>query len=54
MNKAPVVSEQEKTVNEGGRGNTSKKTSSNVKPKKKEINVDIDKTVLETLRDKLK
>lgn len=49
--------EQEKSINEGGRGNTdAKKPQSSVKPKKKDINsnTDINKSVLESLRDKLK
>jgi len=49
--------EQEKTVQEGGRGNTdSKAPKSNIKPKKKTVDgvKEINKSVLETLRDKLK
>jgi len=52
--------DQEKTVNEGGRGksdsNTSKTPKSNIKPKKKDLNgvIDINRSVLESLRDKLK
>lgn len=58
---SPTASvDQEKTVNEGGRGksdtNTSKNPQSSPKPKKKTVDgvIDINKSVLESLRDKLK
>jgi hypothetical protein len=55
---APTTStEKEKTVNEGGRGNTDTKTAkANIKPKKKDLNgvIEINKSGLESLRDKVK
>ncbi len=48
---------QEKSINEGGRGAPdAKKPQSSIKPKKKDVNsnIDINKSVLESLRDKLK
>jgi hypothetical protein len=58
---APITSaDKEKTINEGGRGktdtNTGKNPQSSPKPKKKSLDgvIDINKSVLETLRDKLK
>ncbi|MBN8571775.1 MAG: hypothetical protein J0M18_19300 [Ignavibacteria bacterium] len=58
---SPTASmDQEKTINEGGRGksdtNTSKNPQSSPKPKKKTVDgvIDINKSVLESLRDKLK
>ncbi|MBS1494197.1 MAG: hypothetical protein JST55_11835 [Bacteroidetes bacterium] len=55
---APVTStEKEKTVNEGGRGNTDTKTAkANIKPKKKDLNgvIEINKSGLESIRDKVK
>lgn len=58
---SPTASvDQEKTVNEGGRGksdtNTGKNPQSSPKPKKKTVDgvIDINKSVLESLRDKLK
>lgn len=57
----PITStDTEKTINEGGRGktdtNTSKNPQSSPKPKKKTVDgvIDINKSVLESLRDKLK
>lgn len=58
---SPTASvDQEKTINEGGRGksdtNTGKNPQSSPKPKKKTVDgvIDINKSVLESLRDKLK
>ena len=58
---SPTASiDQEKSINEGGRGksdtNTSKNPQSSPKPKKKTVDgvIDISKSVLESLRDKLK
>lgn len=57
----PITSnDKENSINEGGRGksdsNTSKNPQSSVKPKKKTVEgiIDINKSVLESLRDKLK
>lgn len=61
MPSAPITStDKEKSINEGGRGksdtNTGRNPQSSPKPKKKDLNgiMEIDKSVLETLRDKLK
>lgn len=61
MPSAPITSSDvEKSVKEGGRGNTDTNTRKNLqsspKPKKIDFNgiIEINKTVLETLRDKLK
>jgi len=58
---APITSaDKEKSIYEGGRGktdtNTGKNPQSSPKPKKKSLDgvIEIDKSVLETLRDKLK
>jgi hypothetical protein len=54
----PITStDSEKTIIEGGRGNTDAKSpKANIKPKKKTVDgiIDINKSVLESLRDKLK
>lgn len=55
-----ATKDQEKSITEGGRGksdsNTSKNPQSSIKPKKKTMDgvIDINKSTLESLRDKLK